>query len=107
MASAPLKTLNARSAPVNKFDVGIFNPVHHKYKYQDKKTGETKNGQNFSCLLVSTQDRSQYLAATLTMQGANAKPLTEAVVKFKEYKDLPSPAPNSKYFRICCRGLLA
>ena len=86
MASAPLKTLNARSAPVSKFDVGIFNPVHNKYKYQDKKTGEQKNGQNFRCLLVSVQDRSQYLAATMTMQGANAKPLTDAVLKFEEYK---------------------
>jgi len=97
MTSAPLKTLNARSATVSKFDVAIYNPVLHKYTYQNKKTGEMKDGQTFRCLLVCTQDCSQYLAATLTMQGTNAKPLTEAVANFKKNKRFRMDKTRLKY----------
>ena len=85
MANSQLKTLNIRSAAVNKFDVGIFHPVMHDYTYEDKRNGGMKNGKSFRCLLVSTQDRAQYLAANLTMKGTNDKPLREAQAKFKEY----------------------
>ena len=85
MANSQLKTLNNRSAAVNKFDVGIFHPVLHEYTYEDKKNGVKKNGKTFHCLLVSTQDQAQYAAATLTMRGTNDTPIREAQAKFKEY----------------------
>ena len=62
-----------------------------------KKTGEMKDGQTFRCLLVCTQDCSQYLAATLTMQGTNAKPLTEAVANFKKNKRFRMDKTRLKY----------
>ena len=84
MATSQLKTLNTRSAPVNKFDVAIFHPVLHEYTYEDKRSGTTKHGKAFRCLLVSTDDRTQYVAAILAMRGTNVNPLNDAKVKFKE-----------------------
>ena len=77
-----LAELNQRSAPLASFDIVIHHPRIEDYEYSTK-TGEKKNGASFRCLLVSKDNRDQYLAAESPMRGANRAPIQQALEKFK------------------------
>ena len=85
-----LAELNQRSAALGQWDVGIFRPVIHEWKYTTKSTSQPKIGKAFRCILVSDLDPSQYVHAHLQMRSENTRPLHDAETKFK---------PNLK-FRI-------
>ena len=77
-----LAELNQRSAALGQWDVGIFRPGIHEWKYTTKSTKEPKTGKGFRCILVSVLDPSQYVNAHVQMRSDNTKPLQEAETKF-------------------------
>ena len=81
--SLALAELNVRSAPLASFDVGIFHPRIDDYEYNDKRSGTTKKGETFRCLLVSAEDPQHYVAAEMSMRGQNRDPLVQAMNKYK------------------------
>ena len=83
MASQQLKELNARSAPVQQYDVCVFHPRAHDYTYTDKKTKATKKSSVFRCLLVSKQNCEQYVVANV--QRADRTVIDKTAAKFKEH----------------------
>ena len=83
MATQALAELNQRSAGLGQWDVGIFRPGIHEWKYTTKSTKQPKIGKAFRCTLVSVLDPSQYVSAHVQMRSDNATPLQEAEAKFK------------------------
>ena len=78
-----LAELNQRSAGLGLWNVGIFHPAIHEWKYTTKATGQLKAGAAFRCTLVSLLDASQYVNAHMMMRSDNMTPLREAEAKFK------------------------
>ena len=78
-----LVELNQRSAGLGSWEVGIYRPHIHDYKWTDKKTGQEKIGAAFRCILVLVGDPSQYVSAHLSMRSDNKAPLHKALDKFK------------------------
>ena len=78
-----LVELNQRSAGLGLWDVGIFRPAIHHFKWTPKATGREKTGADFRCTLVSVRDPSQYVNAHISMRSDNMKPLEQAEAKFK------------------------
>ena len=78
-----LAELNQRSAALGQWDVGIFRPGTHEWKYTTKSTKQPKTGKDFRCILVSVLDPSQYINAYVQMRSDNTTPLQEAEGKFK------------------------
>ena len=78
-----LSQLNQRSALLGSWEVGVFNPNLHKYVYNAKQSGKPRQGADFRCILVSIDDRSQYIVGHLSMRFDNMKPLTDAESKVK------------------------
>ena len=78
-----LAELNQRSAALGQWDVGIFRPYIHEWKYNIKSTSQPKTGKAFRCTLVSDLDPSQYVNAYVQMRSDNTTPLREAEAKFK------------------------
>ena len=78
-----LAELNQRSAVLGQWDVGIFRPAIHEWKYTIKSTRQPKTGKAFRCTLVSVLDPSQYVSAHVQMRYDNVTPLQEAEAKFK------------------------
>ena len=78
-----LAELNQRSAALGQWDVSIFRPAIHEWKYTTKSTSQPKTGKAFRCTLVSVLDPSQYVNAYLQMRSDNTTPLQEAEGKFK------------------------
>ena len=77
-----LAELNQRSAGLCVWEVGIFCPRIHEWKWTDKNHNE-KSGAEFRCILVSLLDASQYVAAHISMRSDNMEPLKKAESKFK------------------------
>ena len=82
-ATLALPELNQRSAGLGLWDVGIFRPAIHEYKWVAKSTGAEKTGADFRCILVSISDPSQYVSARLSMRSNNMAPLKQAETKFQ------------------------
>ena len=78
-----LPELNQRSAGLGLWDVGIFNPAIHHFRWTAKATGREKTGADFRCTLVSASDPSQYVNAHMSMRSDNMGPLQQAEAKFK------------------------
>ena len=78
-----LAELNQRSAALGQWDVSIFRPGIHEWKYTTKSTSQPKTGKAFRCTLVSDLDPSQYVNAHVQMRSDNTTPLQEAEAKFK------------------------
>ena len=78
-----LAELNQRSASLGQWDVSIFRPNIHEWKYNTKSTSQSKTGKAFRCTLVSVLDPSQYINAYVQMRSDNTTPLQEAEGKFK------------------------
>ena len=78
-----LAELNQRSAGLGQWDVSVYNPAKHEWKYTPKGTGQAKTGAAFRCILVSLLDHSQYVSAHLVMRSDNMVPLQQAGAKFK------------------------
>ena len=78
-----LAELNQRSAALGQWDVGIFRPAIHEWKYTTKSTSQPKTGKAFRCTLVSVLDPSQYVSAHVQMRSDNTTPLQQAQAKFK------------------------
>ena len=78
-----LAELNQRSAGLGLWDVSIFRPYIHEWKYTPKATGQPKAGAAFRCTLVSVLDPSQYVNAHIQMRSGNMAPLQQAAAKFK------------------------
>ena len=77
-----LAELNQRSAGLCVWEVGIFCPHIHDWKWTDKNNKE-KSGAEFRCILVSLRDASQYVSAHISMRSDNREPLKKAEAKFK------------------------
>ena len=84
MTGSSLKELNARSAPVNSFDVAIFQPGVEKVTYKAKGTGQDKSFLVFRTILVCIDHPEQYLVAEMTKKGATPSFAAEEA-KFKEH----------------------
>ena len=78
-----LAELNQRSAGLGLWDVGIFRPHIHDYKWTPKNTSQAKSGADFRCTLVSVRDPSQYVNAHISMRSDKKAPLEQAQAKFK------------------------
>ena len=78
-----LAELNQRSAGLGQWDVSIYNPAKHEWKYTPKGTGQPKTGAAFRCILVSLRDHSQYVSAHLLKRSDNMVPLQQAESKYK------------------------
>ena len=85
-ARLQLAELNGRSAPLGSWEVSVFHPRLEKYQYMDKTTRESKTGESFRCLLVSSDDPSCYIQAQVSLRGTNRAPLERAQAKFQENK---------------------
>ena len=81
--SQALAELNQRSARLGVWEVGIFCPHIHEWKWTDKKSQSEKSGAEFRCILVSVRDASQYVIAHINMRSDNREPLKKAETKFK------------------------
>ena len=78
-----LAELNQRSAGLGLWDVGIFHPAIHEWKFTAKATGQLKTGAAFRCTLISLVDPSQYVNAHIQMRSDNMTLLQQAEAKFK------------------------
>ena len=54
-----LAELNQRSAGLGQWDVSVYNPAKHEWKYTPKGTGQAKSGAAFRCIIVPLLDHSQ------------------------------------------------
>ena len=78
-----LTELNQRSASIGLWDVSVFRPTMHYWKYKQKSSGQERNGADFRCTLVSVHNPEQYVSAHITMRSDKMGPLQQAEAKFK------------------------
>ena len=64
------------------WDLGVFRPFIHTYKYTNKKNGSTMQGADFRCFMVDLNDPAMYVSAHVAMRGDNMTPLKNAEKKF-------------------------
>ena len=79
----PLAELNVRSAAFASWEVQVYNAKMRKYTYVWE--GKQRQGANFTCMLVSTADPTQYcLGEAKPNKGGDQTPLQQAAAKFKD-----------------------
>ena len=74
-----LQMLNARSAKVGKWAVGLFNP--HIETWGPPQT--TSAGAAFRTILVSESDPSKYVLAEVVSRGENRAAVNQAAARFQ------------------------